>query len=207
MSIMPGIDARAPERTDTRRGLAVSPSRRSTAASRRAIPPSTCSQSPAGCLRPPAAVGGPGFRRDRESGRHRNPQAGHLRQLAPLAAEQVAESVEPSALPLAKEYTYLGRRVAGLGDLLSCVTWRASFHKPPSGPPRSGRTFRRTRGRETKAGPEEACVIQGCYAERRPGVNEYSSATGTYESLAGSLSPQFRLGRRGGRVYACSASR
>ncbi len=52
MSIMPGIEARAPERTDTSSGLAGSPKRIPTSASIRASAASTWSFSSSGYFRP-----------------------------------------------------------------------------------------------------------------------------------------------------------
>ena len=48
VSIMPGIDARAPERTETSSGFSGSPNRRPTAFSTRASAAGTCSFSPGG---------------------------------------------------------------------------------------------------------------------------------------------------------------
>jgi hypothetical protein len=53
VSIMPGIESRAPLRTDTSSGSSGSPSRRPARASSRAIASSTAAASPSGLARPP----------------------------------------------------------------------------------------------------------------------------------------------------------
>src|SRR6266850_7388120 len=112
----------------------------------------------------------------------------------PLPPRRWRSALDPSALPLAKEYTYLGRRAAGFADLLRTLlpgVARGIQQSSRRRPSRSGRTT----CRETKAGPEEACVIQECYSEGRRSVNEYCCATGTYGSSARTLPPGPRLAR------------
>ena len=56
---MPGIDTRAPERTETSRGRSGSPRRLPAAASSRESALRTCFQRPGGCFLPLASGGGP----------------------------------------------------------------------------------------------------------------------------------------------------
>ena len=102
MSIMPGIEARAPERTETSSGLARSPNFLPVMRAICASPASTCSLK---VLRIGLAVGvvvGADLGGDGEAGRHRQAEIGHLGEAGALAAEQVAHLGLPSALPSPK---------------------------------------------------------------------------------------------------------
>ena len=120
VSIIPGIETAAPERTETSSGQAGSPKRRSSAQFHSARPVATSSQSPSGtarrCRGRPAGLGGDG-----ESGRDGQAEAGHLGQLGPLAAEQggpagnpIAKPEDPASHPLSSlvgmELAHPGRR-------------------------------------------------------------------------------------------------
>ena len=113
---MPGMEARAPERTETRRGRAGSPSLRPTAASRRASAASTCSQSPAGCLRPPAEYAAQASVVIVKPGGTVTPRFVISASSQPLPPSRCRSALDPSAFPLAKAYTYLCRRAPLLGD-------------------------------------------------------------------------------------------
>ena len=88
VSIIPGIETAAPERTETRSGSPASPKRFPVFSSSRATCSSTSGQSASGtspaCIVCAARVG-----RDREAGRNRDPERGHLREPDALAAEQL----------------------------------------------------------------------------------------------------------------------
>ena len=89
MSIIPGIENLAPERTETRSGAGPPPKVRPLSFSRRATASSTSCQSPSGGL--------PSFMTCRQAsvvivkpGRHPQTEPGHLRQSGAFAPEQVA---------------------------------------------------------------------------------------------------------------------
>ena len=93
---MPGIDSRAPERTDTSSGSSASPSRLPAAVSSRASASSTCSSRPSGSAAvlhvEDARLG-----RDREARGHAlgAEDARHLGDVRALAAEQIAHLARP----------------------------------------------------------------------------------------------------------------
>ena len=93
MSIIPGIETAAPERTETSSGSAASPKRfpvfPSSRSGRRLVDLRPQLHGDLAHLHRRAA----GVGRDRESGRDRDPERGHLGEVDPLAAE------EPRALP------------------------------------------------------------------------------------------------------------
>ena len=88
MSIIPGIEIAAPERTETSSGSSVSPKRFPERSSSRATCSATSSSSPSG-RSPVSIVRAAGVRRDREPGRHRQPEQRHLGEADPLAAEEL----------------------------------------------------------------------------------------------------------------------
>ena len=107
MSIMPGIEARAPERTETSSGLSASPKRLPVSVSDAAS-----ARPPRLQRRPDSALVGvevrAGLGGDGEAGRHRQAERRHLGQVGALAAEQVlhrgvavgaaaAKGVDPSS--------------------------------------------------------------------------------------------------------------
>ena len=96
VSSMPGIDSRAPERTDTSSGSSGSPRRLPVCSSSRATASSTCRSRPAG-KSPVAHVGDAGLGRDREpvGDAHRAADPRHLGDVGALSAEQVAHLARP----------------------------------------------------------------------------------------------------------------
>src|SRR4030095_4152538 len=97
VSIMPGIEARAPDRTDTRTGCSASPKRLPTAFSTRASASATCF-----------------FRRGGEewwAGGHVTPEAGHLGEVRALAAEEVLHLGAPIGLPAPEREDVAPRRL------------------------------------------------------------------------------------------------
>ena len=89
VSIIPGIETAAPERTDTSSGSSGSPKRLPARSSSRAMCSAISSSSPSG--RPPVAhVRAAGVGRDREARRHGNAELRHLGEPDALAAEQLA---------------------------------------------------------------------------------------------------------------------
>src|SRR6266404_4051067 len=117
VSIIPGIDIAAPERTETRSGSLGSPSFFFVVFSIVASPRSTCSQRPGGNLPPPlkyalhAAVvivnpGGTG-----------RPAFVISARPAPLPPRSVRRFALPSALPPAKRYTHFWARAFGAAFL------------------------------------------------------------------------------------------
>src|SRR5712691_7829578 len=186
---MPGMEARAPERTETRRGRAGSPSLRPTAASRRASAASTCSQSPDGCLRPPVAWADQASVVIVKPGGTGTPRLVISASSQPFPPSRCRRALDPSALPLAKEYTYLGRR----------ATPRAAFVRAPlrtvacaiSSTPSVGPLgLQRKKGR-----PRRGLHYPAMVCERMGNVNEYSCVTGTYETLGRLLRVLTRLRR------------
>src|SRR6266542_2507269 len=100
----------------------------------------------------------------------------------PFPPSRWRSALEPSALPLAKEYTYFGRRAVALEGLdrallraLAC----AMRSTPSIGP--VGMLRKKDRPRRGLRHPVMVC-------EGKRDVNKYSSATGTYETLARWLS-------------------
>ncbi len=89
VSIMPGIEARAPERTDTSSGESTSPNFAPTAV------PISASAASASCLQTVGqgaavgVVGGAHLGGDREPRRHGQAEARHLGEIGTLAAEQI----------------------------------------------------------------------------------------------------------------------
>ena len=92
MSIIPGIETAAPERTETSSGSAGSPKRLPVRSSSRRTCSAISSSSPSGRSRA-SQVGAAGVGRDREPGRDGQPHQRHLREPDPLAAEQLAPAV------------------------------------------------------------------------------------------------------------------
>ena len=90
VSIIPGIEIAAPERTETRSGSAGSPKRLPGALLRARATCSSTSRPELGRDLPGPHRLAAGVRRDREAGRHGDPERGHLREADPLAAEQLA---------------------------------------------------------------------------------------------------------------------
>ena len=134
VSIIPGIENLAPERQETRSGLAGSPSR---------LPVRDSSVVQRGDLllpEPPGPVarlqeGAAGLGGDGEARRHRQPEPGHLRQVGPLAAEEGLDLVPGLRRPLhlrqlieAKDEGLGagpgGRASAGGGSRRGCGGWR-----------------------------------------------------------------------------------
>ena len=97
---MPGIETRAPERTETRSGLSASPNR---APSARSSAASAVGDLLFEIRRIGFAVGveiGADLGRDRKAGRHRQAEIAHLGETGALAAEQVLASRRgPRRLP------------------------------------------------------------------------------------------------------------
>ena len=89
VSIMPGIENLAPERTETSSGLSGSPKPLPERASTSCIASRTSSQRPVGQLLAGREVVVAGFGRDGEARRGRQAGEGHLGQAGALAAEQV----------------------------------------------------------------------------------------------------------------------
>ena len=90
MSIIPGIETAAPERTETSSGSCGSPKRLPVCSSRRAEVPFDLLGEPVRELPAVRHVGAAGVRRDREAGRHRDAELRHLGEADALAAEQLA---------------------------------------------------------------------------------------------------------------------
>ncbi len=89
VSIMPGIESRAPERTDTSSGMAaLSPNFVPMIFSMKAMPALTCGSSDFGIGSLVGVIIGADFGGDGESGRHRQADAAHLGQVRAFAAEQ-----------------------------------------------------------------------------------------------------------------------
>ena len=86
---MPGIETRAPERTETSSGCALSPKRRPTAFSIRARAASTWAFRSSGYLPVVVVERGADLGRDGEARRDRQADRGHFGQVGALAAEQV----------------------------------------------------------------------------------------------------------------------
>ena len=80
MSIIPGIETAAPERTETSSGSSGSPKRLPALPSSAAMCSATSSSSPSGSSLAGGHVGAAGVGRDREAGRHRDAERGHLRE-------------------------------------------------------------------------------------------------------------------------------
>ena len=93
MSIIPGIEIAAPERTETSSGSAASPKRLPVfSSSRPHVLGDLGRRGPSG-RSPRRHVGAAGVGRDREAGRDGQPERGHLGEADPLAAEQLAAAV------------------------------------------------------------------------------------------------------------------
>ena len=88
MSIIPGIENGAPERTDTSSGSTASPSCLPIFASSASRAAATSAMSPAGSCVAAGHVGVARLGRDREAGRHRQAEVRHLGEVGALAAEQ-----------------------------------------------------------------------------------------------------------------------
>ena len=89
VSIMPGIEARAPERTETRSGLSASPKVRPAIRRRARAPPRPRLRAPGRIGAAVVVVVGADLGRDGEAGRHRQAEIGHLGEVGALAAEEV----------------------------------------------------------------------------------------------------------------------
>jgi Cu/Ag efflux protein CusF len=89
VSIMPGIESRAPERTAKRSGLARLPKPLPRIFSMRLMASSICASISFGSVLPCCVEPGADLRRDGEAGRHRQPDAGHFREVRALAADLV----------------------------------------------------------------------------------------------------------------------
>ena len=109
---MPGIDARAPERTETRSVWSGSPKPAPAIPSIWARPASISASRPSGTRAPCVVVAVAERRRDGEAGRDRQTDGGHLGEVGALAAEQrahpgitvrrtPAEAIDPRAHGLA----------------------------------------------------------------------------------------------------------
>ncbi len=123
VSIMPGIEARAPERTETSSGLPASPKRRADALLRRLERGFDLGLQ---IGRIGLAVGvevGADLGGDGEAGRHRQAEIAHLGQVGALAAEEVlhlgpafgpavAEAVNPFASPSRQSYPSISEKSA-----------------------------------------------------------------------------------------------
>ena len=92
MSIIPGIEIAAPERTETSSGSSGRRTASRLCSSSRAMCSSTSSSSPSSARRGRHA-GAAGVGRDREAGGNRNPELRHLGEPDALAAEQVPAAV------------------------------------------------------------------------------------------------------------------
>ena len=90
MSIMPGIETRAPERTETSSGLRLSPKRRPTALLDAAEGRAHLLGQVGRILPVVVVEGGADLGGDGEARRHRQADRGHLGEVGALAAEQVA---------------------------------------------------------------------------------------------------------------------
>ncbi len=143
MSIIPGMETRAPERTDTRSGRSGSPSRLPAAASRRARPLSICFQNPGGCFLPAPLYAAHASVVMVKPGGTGTPRLVISASSHPLPPRSGRIALLPSALPFAKEYTYLGVRVETarnlpLGVFRILVTAISATPWPePSGGPRT----------------------------------------------------------------------
>ena len=111
MSIIPGIETAAPERTETSNGSSSEPNRLPVRSSSRRTCSSTSSGSPSGRSRS-LHVRAAGVGRDREALRDGNAHLRHLREPDPLAAEQLTppgrrlvEAVDVAIRPSAREST------------------------------------------------------------------------------------------------------
>ena len=102
VSIMPGIDTAAPERTDTSSGLSAPPNILPVAASSRCRAASTCVPEPGREL-PGLEVGDADGAGDGEAGRDRNADVGHLGEPGALAAEEVLHGGGAVGAALAEE--------------------------------------------------------------------------------------------------------
>ena len=105
MSIIPGMEERAPERTETSSGSFGSPKRLPAVFSTRASASST-SRAHAVERRAPAVVRAD-RRVDREARRNRNPERRHLREARALAAERVLAEPRPFRLAVAEKIDLL----------------------------------------------------------------------------------------------------
>ena len=92
VSIMPGIEARAPERTETSSGLAASPKRGADRLADLGQRRLDLGLQPVGQLAAVGVVGGADLGGDGEARRHRQAEARHLGEVGALAAEQVAQT-------------------------------------------------------------------------------------------------------------------
>ena len=93
MSIIPGIDTAAPERTETSSGSPRSPRPLPVVSSRRARCSSISSSRPCRKLLAGPHVLDAGLRRDREAGRNGNAERRHLGETCSLATEQLTTEV------------------------------------------------------------------------------------------------------------------
>ena len=96
MSIIPGIEIAAPERTETSSGSSESPKRLPVFSSSRAHVLGHLVLEPVGQVAR-GQVGAAGVGRDREPGRHRQAHQRHLGEPDALAAEQLAAAVGGSS--------------------------------------------------------------------------------------------------------------
>ena len=90
VSIIPGIETAAPERTETSSGSSGSPNRFPAFDSSEAMCSAISASRPVGQLAAGGHVGAAGVGRDREARRHRDAERRHLGEADPLAAEELA---------------------------------------------------------------------------------------------------------------------
>ena len=89
VSIMPGIEVRAPQRQETNSGFVGSPNFMPIAASVFCNAAATSSRSDWGNCRPSCEIDRAELGADREAGRDRQTELGHLGEVCPLAAERI----------------------------------------------------------------------------------------------------------------------
>ena len=99
---MPGIEARAPERTETSSGLASSPKLRPVSLPTWASAASTGVRELGGIAALVRVEIGADFGGDGEARRHRQAEVGHFGEVGPLAAEQVAHRARALGLAVAE---------------------------------------------------------------------------------------------------------
>ena len=139
---MPGIESRAPERTETSSGFFASPNFLPVCFSIEATPACICALS-AGRIRPlVVVVVGADFGGDRETRRHRQADAAHLGEVGALAAEQRLHAAVAVGLALAEEIDVLASffasssglgmviRRSGLRVVTVCAGLQACFPPP-----------------------------------------------------------------------------
>ncbi len=147
VSIMPGIEARAPERTDTSSGFSGSP---------KVLPAMTptCGERRLDLAVEVAGIGlavcvviGADLGRDGEAGGHRQAQIAHLGEVRALAAEQIAHSGLTLGLAVAERVHPLRHRA-----VLFCAVAKPRRIPLPSMPENA-------MGKEARAGPESSLCL------------------------------------------------